>query len=280
MTTLPPERPAQPARESHHYRAVAESFGVDPDRYDRTRPSYPGALVERIVAESPGSEVLDVGSGTGIVARQLQAAGCRVLGVEPDSRMAGFARQTGVHVAVSTFEAWDPAGREFDAVVAGQAWHWIDPVTGAAKAARVLRPAGLLALFWHTYQLPTALAEAAAAVFRRVLPDSPFPLHASPTSALNGYQPLVEKAVDGIASAGGFADPQQWRFDWQRSYTTAQWLDQLPATGALTQLPPDVLGSVLDGVGAAIDAAGGNFTLPYVTVAVAARRTGAGLLDS
>jgi SAM-dependent methyltransferase len=280
MTTLPPERPAQPSRESHHYRAIAESFGVDADRYDRTRPSYPDALVERIVAESPGGEVLDVGSGTGIVARQLQAAGCRVLGVEPDSRMAGFARRTGVDVAVATFEAWDPADREFDAVVAGQAWHWIDPVPGAAKAARVLRPAGLLALFWNTYQLPAPLAEAAAAVFQRVLPDSPFPLHASPTSALNGYQPLVEKAADGIASAGGFTDPQLWRFDWQRSYTTAQWLDQLPTTGALTRLPPDVLGSVLDGVGAVIDAAGGSFTLPYVTVAVAARRTGAAVRNS
>jgi SAM-dependent methyltransferase len=65
---------------------VAESFGSDPERYDRTRPRYPDAMVDRMVAASPGPDALDVGCGTGIAARQLQAAGCRVLGVDPDAR--------------------------------------------------------------------------------------------------------------------------------------------------------------------------------------------------
>ena len=117
MPTVPPE-PANPVTlASHQYRQVAESFGVDPERYDRTRPRYPDALVERIVAASPGPEFLDVGCGTGIAARQFRAAGGRVLGVEPDGRMADFARRTGIEVETATFEAWDSAGRTFDAVV-------------------------------------------------------------------------------------------------------------------------------------------------------------------
>jgi ubiquinone/menaquinone biosynthesis C-methylase UbiE len=64
---------------------VAESFGSDAARYDRSRPSYPDALVNRIVAASPGRRILDVGCGTGIAARQFQAAGCRVLGLIPTS---------------------------------------------------------------------------------------------------------------------------------------------------------------------------------------------------
>src|SRR5436305_1752366 len=131
MPTLPSDSPS----EVHRHREVAESFGVDPGRYDRARPGYPAALIDRIIAASPGCEVLDVGCGTGIEARQFLAAGCAVLGVEPDGRMAEFARGTGVDVEVATFEAWEPAGRRFDAVVAGQAWHWVDPVAGAAKAA-------------------------------------------------------------------------------------------------------------------------------------------------
>jgi SAM-dependent methyltransferase len=131
---------------------VAESFGVDADRYDRARPGYPAAMVDRIVAVLPGPDVLDVGAGTGIVTRQFAAAGCRVLGVEPDARMAAFARRAGTEVEVSTFEAWDPGGRRFDAVVAGQAWHWVDPVAGAAAAAQVLRPGGRLAVFWNALQ--------------------------------------------------------------------------------------------------------------------------------
>ena len=256
-------------------RQVAESFGSDAERYDRARPRYPDAMVDRIVAGSPGPDVLDVGCGTGIAARQFQAAGCRVLGVEPDARMADLARRRGVEVEVATFEAWDPAGREFDAVVAGQAWHWIDPVAGAAKAAQVLRPGGRLAAFWNVFQLPPDVAEAFAAVYRRVMPDSPFDLQAMTKQALDGYQVLFTKAADGIREVGGFSDPEQWRFDWEWSYTRDAWLDQMPTLGALTRLPPDKLAEVLEGVGAAIDAMGGSFTMHYATVAVTAARTGA-----
>jgi SAM-dependent methyltransferase len=63
--------------------------------------------------------------------------------------MADFARRRGLEVEVAAFEAWDPAGRAFDAVVAGQTWHWVDPIAGAAKAAEVLRPGGRLAVFWN-----------------------------------------------------------------------------------------------------------------------------------
>jgi SAM-dependent methyltransferase len=256
-------------REPYQHRQVAESFGTDPGRYDRTRPRYPDAMVERIVAASPGPDVVDVGCGTGIEARQFQAVGCKVLGVEPDTRMADFARRSGVEVEVATFEAWDAAGREFDAVVAGTAWHWVDPVAGAAKAAQVLRPGGRLAVFWHVFQLPPDVAEAFAAVYRRVVPDSPF--NVQPTRpALDGYQVLFTKAADGIRQAGEFSNPEQWRFDWEQSYTRDAWLDQLPTSGALTQLPPDKLAEVLEDVGAAIDTMGGSFTMPYTTGAVTA----------
>ena len=276
MTTIPPEQSRPSEHEPHQHRQIAESFGSDAERYDRTRPRYPDAMVERIVAASPGPDVLDVGCGTGIEARQFQAAGCMVLGVEPDARMADFARRTGVEVEVATFEAWEPAGRAFDAVIAGTAWHWVDPVAGAAKAAQVLRPGGRLAPFHHVFQSPPEVMEALAKVYRRVAPDSPFNLSSQLTrSALDAYQPLFAKIADGIREVGGFSDPEQWRFDWEQSYTRDEWLDQLPTPGALTQLPPDKLAEVLEGVGAAIDAMGGSFTMHYATVAVTAARTNA-----
>lgn len=274
MPTLPPARARLSGNESHQYRQAAESFGSDADRYDRARPRYPDALMDRIVAGSPGPDILDVGCGTGIAARQLQAAGCRVLGVDPDARMADLARRFGVEVDVATFEAWDPAGREFDAVVAGQAWHWTDPIAGAAKAARVLRPGGRLAAFWNVFQLPPDVAEAFASVCRRVIPDSPFNLQAITKQALDGYQVFLTKAAEGIRQAGGFGDPEQWRFDWESTYTRDAWLDQMPTHGALTQLPSDKLADVLECVGAAVDAMGGSFTMSYATVAVTAARTG------
>ncbi len=251
---------------------MAESFGVDAERYDRTRSRYPNALVERIVATSPGLDVLDVGCGTGIAARQFRAAGCTVLGVEPDARMAEFARRGGLEVEVASFEAWNPDDREFDAVIAGTAWHWVDPVAGPAKAAQALRPGGRLAAFGHAFQLPPDMAEASATVYQRVIPDSPLIVQAT-KQALVMYQRMYAKAGDGIREAGGFSDPEQWRFDWERSYTRDEWLDQMPTLGALTRLPPNKLAEVLEGVGAAIDAIGGSFTMAYTTLAVTAVRT-------
>lgn len=271
MPTIPPNSASPSDIEPHRLRQVAESFGVDAERYDRTRPRYPEALVTRIMAASPGTDFLNVGCGTGIEARQFHAAGCTVLGVEPDARMAEFARGDGIDVEVSTFEMWEPAGRTFDAVIAGTAWHWVDPVAGAVKAAQTLRPGGLLAPFWNVVQLPSDVAEAFAAVYQRVVPNSPFVMHAA-TDALAGYQAMFDKTSDGINEVGGFSEPAQWRFDWEKSFTRNEWLDQMPSFGSMTQLPPDKLAEILDSVGSAIDAMGGSFTVPHTTMVVAATR--------
>ncbi|GAA3113961.1 class I SAM-dependent methyltransferase [Streptosporangium carneum] len=269
MPTISQEQPWPPRNEPHKARRTAESFGVDAERYDRARPEYPDALVRRVIAASPGPDIVDVGCGTGIEARQFLAAGCNVLGVEPDVRMAEFARRTGVEVEVARFEDWDAAGRAFDAVVAGQSWHWVDPVAGVAKAARVLRPGGLLAVFAHVYDPPPSVAEALADGLRKAAPGSPFGAGA-PRSAQDVYQEMFATFADGIREAAGFGEPEQWRFDWERYYGRDDWLDLLPTTGALTRLPPDRLAEVLEGVGAAVDAIGGGFTMAYTTMAITA----------
>jgi SAM-dependent methyltransferase len=266
MPTVPPPQPRP--TEPHQARQIAESFGSDAERYDRARPRYPGALVERIAAASPGRAILDVGAGTGIAARQFQAAGCRVLGVEPDARMADFARLSGLATEVAKFEDWDPAGRKFDAVIAGMAWHWVDPVTGAAKAARVLRPGGRLAPFWYVFQPPSDLVEAFAAVYRRVLPDSPVSRGTMPS--LDQYSVIFDKAADGMRQAGAFGDPEQWRFDWDRLTTRNEWLELVPTFGGHNQFPPGKPEELLAGIGAAVDAAGGSFTMHYTAVVVTA----------
>ena len=277
-TPPPPSTEAQPTQteaqqtEAHQHRQVAESFGTDAERYDRARPRYPEALISRVIAGSPGREILDIGCGTGIVSRQFQAAGCRVLGVDPDARMADLARQSGVEVEVAKIEEWDPAGRLFDAAVAGQAWHWVDPVAGAAAAARALRAGGRLALFWNAFQPPPELAEAFSGAVRRALPDSPFRMPLGTRSAADVYLAGFPKVENGLAEAGGFGEPERWRFAWEWTYTRDAWLDQMPTTGVLTTAPPEAVAQVLAEAGAAIDAAGGSFVAQYTTVVLTALR--------
>ncbi len=281
MGENPSEALRQPRRgeDLYRHRDVAESFGSDAARYDRSRPSYPQELVERVLAASPGREVLDVGVGTGIVARLFQAAGCRVIGLDPDERMAQFARQSGLEVEVATLEHWDAGGRLFDAVVAGQTWHWVEPVAATAKAASVLRPGGRLAVFWNADRPPEDLAAAFGEVYARVAPDS-LVARRWTVSAPDGRSSIASKGVAGFTGtaaaamrgSGALGEPEEWRFDWERTYTKDQWLDQVPSTGDHGKLAPAQLGDLLAGVGAAIDAVGGSFTMPYTTLAVSARR--------
>jgi SAM-dependent methyltransferase len=251
--------------QSHEAREVAEGFGADAARYQRTRPSYPSALVTAIVEASPGPDFLDAGIGTGLSARPFRDAGGHVLGVEPDPRMADAARTDGFEVEVSTFEAWEPGERRFDAVIAGQSWHWIDPVAGAVQAARVLRPGGRLAPFWNVFNPPPEIAAAFAGVYARVLPDAPIKFWAQP--ALEVYLAGFVKVEDAIRAAGAFTEPEQWRFDWERPYTRDEWLDQVPTQGGHQLLPPDTLAALLDGMGAVI---GDGFVMGYAAITVTA----------
>lgn len=270
MPTLPSGSMDPEEIKPHQARDIAESFGSAAERYDRTRPSYPEAMVQRIVDTSPGPELVDAGCGTGIEVRQFEAAGCKVLGVEPDVRMAEFAQQRGIDVELAKFEEWDAAGRIFDAVVSGQAWHWVDPVAGARKAAQVLRPGGRIAVFWNAFITPQALAEGSVEVYRRVLPELPIFHQIRP--GIGAYEVMCDTAADGIRESGAFDEPERWQFDWERFYTKEEWLDQVPTFGGHNRLPAEKLAELLDGIGSVIDKAGGGFTMPYAAVVVTASR--------
>lgn len=251
---------------------LASSFGAEAARYDRTRPPYPAELVERIVSTSPGPRVVDVGCGTGKLSRQLREAGCEVLGVEHDELMAEFARSTGIPVEVSKFETWDPADRQFDAVVAGQSWHWVDAEAGSRQAARVLRPGGVFVALWHVFSTPDPIAQAVADTWRKVAPDTPLRIGHTREEGLAFYREGCKQTADAFVSTGEFGDAAQWSAQWDRTYTTAEYLDLILTMSPIALLTKDQTTELLDNVGAAINAHGGSFISNYETLAVAVTR--------
>ncbi|MEV7553690.1 class I SAM-dependent methyltransferase [Amycolatopsis sp. NPDC089917] len=267
------------ASEPHENRQMAEWFGADAARYDRARPGYPGALVDRIIGSSPGKSFVDVGCGTGLSSRPFQAAGCTVLGVEPDARMADVARARGLEVEVAKFEDWDPAGRTFDAVTSGTAWHWVDPLAGARKVADVLTPNGLIALFDNGFELPPAVMKAQGEAYRHAVPDMSFeePSKEDREGDVEEYAKQIYakqyvKAAEGIKQTGAFTEPRQLRFVWERVYTRDEWLDLVPTQGGLNHLDEAARTRFLTHLGAAIDELGGSFTIHYATEGITATR--------
>jgi SAM-dependent methyltransferase len=253
-------------------RSRAESFGAIAELYDRVRPSYPSALLDALLVERPArvegpTRALDVGCGTGIVAELLAQRGCEVLGVEVDERMAAIARARGIDVEVAPFERWDARGRRFELLTSGQAWHWVDPVAGAERAADVLERDATLGLFWNFGSPPAIVAERFDAVYAQHAPGVE-----SYSVLLGGKDRRADAAAAGIAASESFEPAAVRRFPWRRVYNTQRWLALLQTHSDHQTLPPERRARLLAAVGEAIDAIGGSFELPYEAVLVTTRR--------
>jgi ubiquinone/menaquinone biosynthesis C-methylase UbiE len=127
------------------------SFGPVADEYDRARPSYPDDAVTWMTG-SGRSMVLELGAGTGKLTEVLHDHGHEVLATDPLAEMlAVLATRVDVNRAVATAEHIPVRSRSVDVVVCGQSFHWFDHSLAMAEIARVLRPGGVLAVAWNTY---------------------------------------------------------------------------------------------------------------------------------
>ncbi|GAA3657687.1 class I SAM-dependent methyltransferase [Lentzea roselyniae] len=97
--------------------------------YAKFRPGYPPPVIDALVAElglTGGDVVLDLGCGTGQLAVPLSARVRRVLAVDPEPDMLAHApKLPNVEWRVGSDADVPELGR-FDAVVVGQALHWMD----------------------------------------------------------------------------------------------------------------------------------------------------------
>ena len=207
--------------------------------------------------------VLDVGCGTGKVARALIDRGASVLGVEPDERMARVARGHGIQVEVASFEEWDPVGRTFDLLTAGQAWHWVDPAIGVPKAASVLKAGGTAALFWNFHALPESLLDAFETVYR---------VHAPELAAL-GRDPTGLPDEDPFTGSEHFTAGQPRTYRWPRQVSADDWVALLATFSDHQRLGQDRLTRLQDALREAIMSAGGVVRSTCGTYVWSARRT-------
>ncbi len=127
------------------------SFGPGAESYDRARPSYPDEAVAWMTGRGR-SMVLELGAGTGKLTEVLTHGGHEVLATDPLPEMLTvLGRRVDAHHVVATAEHLPVRSRSVDAVVCGQSFHWFDHSLAMAEIARVLRPGGVLALAWNTY---------------------------------------------------------------------------------------------------------------------------------
>ncbi|HXZ82867.1 MAG TPA: class I SAM-dependent methyltransferase [Acidimicrobiales bacterium] len=252
----------------HEERRRAEAFGEYAEQYDRSRPTYPSELVDW-VCPTGGRRVLDVGCGTGKAAVLFAARDCEVLGIEIDQRMAAIAQDRGIPVEVASFEKWDAAGRSFDLVVSGQAWHWVDPNVGPARAADVLTSNGRLAAFWnYEYTSDEALGAAVEAAYETFAPD----LEGSGIGRHNTRRHESQTAdhVASIENCGRFASCSVKRFPWAWELRPEEFLDLVRTHSGVAILPEKRRELFLDRLADAASARGNTISLACEAVCIVA----------
>lgn len=136
-------------------RELGKVFDRVADAYDAARPGYPDelfrALAELSGVELSGATVLDVGAGTGISTRALQARGAQVVSLDPGAAMLArlLSRTAGARAVMADGNVLPVADGVADLVTYAQSWHWLDPVASIAEARRVLKPSGAVAAWWN-----------------------------------------------------------------------------------------------------------------------------------
>ncbi|EPD85359.1 hypothetical protein HMPREF1529_01977 [Microbacterium sp. oral taxon 186 str. F0373] len=185
---------------------MALSFGSAAGEYQTGRPSYPAAAVEWLLA--PAGEhprVADVGAGTGKLTAALLDAGADVIAVEPDAAMLATLREAlpAVETLIGAAERMNLPDESVDAVVLGQAWHWVDVVAASAEVGRVLKPGGVLGLVWNIRDVSTPWVVRLGAIMKGS--------HA---------EELLSGAGPAVAAPFGALEHESWR--WSRRLTRSE----------------------------------------------------------
>lgn len=145
------------------------------------RSGYPDSFFDVLAALGvgrPKQTILDLGTGTGVLARAFAKRGAVVTAIDiaPNqiATAAALAKNEGVAVTlrVGAAEAIDLPEASFDVVSAGQSWMYFDPSAMVPKVLRLLKPEGCLALT-HLQWLPRrdAIAQQTEALVLKHNPD-------------------------------------------------------------------------------------------------------------
>ena len=207
-------------------------FGPTAADYASFRAGFPEALFTRLASYDiglPGQRIADLGSGTGSLARGFARRGARVSAVDISAEMLSEARALAesegleIETRVAPAETTGLAEDAFDAVTAGQCWHWFERPKAAREARRLLRPGGRLAIC-HFDWIPLAgnMVAATEDLIRQ---------H-NPAWDLGGGTGLYPAWL-ADAAAAGFHEIETFSFDLSVPYSHEAWRGRVRASAGV-----------------------------------------------
>lgn len=125
--------------------------------YYNARPNYPNELINWsvVLAQlSSDATILEVGCGPGNATLAFAQFGISMTCLEPNPNFCRLVQHNctpypNIVIHNTSFEEWGLEAKQFNAVLAANAFHWISPEVRYAKAAAALRDDGFLILLWN-----------------------------------------------------------------------------------------------------------------------------------
>jgi len=216
-------------------------FGKTAGDYRRHRAGFPQSFFDRIAMHGvgiAGQLVVDLGTGTGTLARGFARRGCRVIGIDAAPAMLEAARdldrEAGVAVDYREGRAEDTglSTASADVVIAGQCWHWFERPTAAREAARILRRDGRCVIA-HFDWIPLS-GNVVRATEELIEKHNP----AWKLGNLNGVHPRWLRDL----GEAGFRGIESFSYDVDVPYTPDGWRGRVRASaGVAASLAPDAV---------------------------------------
>jgi SAM-dependent methyltransferase len=234
--------------------------------YVKYRPSYPAAAIDAILdglGDPARLCAADVGAGTGISARLLGDRGVHVIAVEPGTVMSRAATpHPRVAWMASMAQAIGLASASVDLVLCAQSFHWFHSREAIAEFARILKPAGRLAIMWNRRSQTDPLT----AGYRQVIAD----VGGETAAERMAFTPSIVSDDGLFTPCRRRAFPNGQRLDLEGLIGRARSASYVPKTGVAGTQLIDALGALH----ARHADAGGQVTLVYETEVYVSQRAG------
>lgn len=216
----------------HVHPAAAIGFQDGAERYEHGRPSYPAEAIAAIVsalAIEGGTDVLELGAGTGKFTALLVPTGARITAVEPIAAMRAVLERNvpSARVLEGTAESIPVADGSIDAVAVAQAFHWFDAEQALVEIHRVLRPRGRLGLIWNVRDERPAWSRRLTAIYDRLSGVE------NPRYKYRAWQPAFERS-------DAFTPLEHRSFPYVHDATHEAFFDRVLSVSYVASAPPDV----------------------------------------